>query len=280
LESLISAGAFDSLMPGSETAGAWRAKNFAAIDQALSHGQRAAEDRMMGQSGLFAVAAGETPAAEVLPDVPAWPQDEVARREKLAVGFYLSAHPLDNYKSILTGMRLRDISEYQNLESDQNVKLAGMISGLQVRTSKRGNRFAQFRFEDRSGGLKGVLLGENFNKLSHMLADDGLFIAEGNIKVEEGGSTFMINELRSLYEAEALQARTIDLTVPEAKSDPQFLEDLFRLLERERGHCGVSLSIWAGPAKVHLSAAELNVAPSRQLQKDLEERGCSVAWLQ
>jgi DNA polymerase-3 subunit alpha len=280
LESLISAGAFDSLMPEETTSGEWRAKNFSAIDQALSHGQRAAEDRMMGQSGLFAVAAGETPPDEALPDVPAWPQDEVARREKLAVGFYLSAHPLDNYKSILAGMRLRNISEFQNLEADQTVKLAGMISGLQVRTSKRGNRFAQFRFEDRSGGLKGVLLGENFNKLSHLLADDGLFIAEGNIKVEEGGSTFMINELRSLYEAEALQARTIDVTVPDAKVDPQFLEDLYRLLERERGHCGVSLSISAGPAKVQLSAAELNVAPSRQLQKDLEELGCTVAWVQ
>jgi DNA polymerase-3 subunit alpha len=280
LESLISAGAFDTLVPQSEGSGAWRAKNFAAIDQALSHGQRAAEDRIMGQSGLFAVAAGETPAAEILPDVPPWPQGEVARREKAAVGFYLSAHPLDNYTAILSAMRLRNISEFANLQADQNVKLAGMVSGLQVRTSKRGNRFAQFRFEDRSGGLKGVLLGDNFNKLANQLVDDGMFIAEGNIKVEEGGSTFMINELRSLHEAEAMQARTIDVTVPEAKVEPKFLEDLYRLLERERGHCGVSLSITAGPARVQLAASELNVQPSRQLQKNLEDRGCTVAWVQ
>jgi DNA polymerase-3 subunit alpha len=177
-------------------------------------------------------------------------------------------------------MRLRPIADFANIQADQMVKLAGMISGLQVRTSKRGNRFAQFRFEDKSGGLKGVLLGDNFNKLSHLLVDDGLFIAEGNLKVEEGGATFMINELRSLYEAEAMQARMIDVTVPEAKLEPQFLEDLYRLLERERGHCGVSLSISAGPAKVQLTAGELNIAPSRQLQKDLEERGCTVAWVQ
>ncbi|HTH51902.1 MAG TPA: DNA polymerase III subunit alpha, partial [Pyrinomonadaceae bacterium] len=279
LESLISAGAFDSLRSDSDTTGAWRAKLFASIDASLSHGQRAAEDRMMGQSGLFAAASGES-SAEVLPDVPAWAQDEVARREKAAVGFYLSAHPLDNYAGILAGMRLRPIADFANIQADQNVKLAGMISGLQVRTSKRGNRFAQFRFEDRSGGLKGVLLGDNFNKLSHLLVDDGLFIAEGNLKVEEGGATFMINELRSLYEAEAMRARTIDVTVPEAKIEPKFLEDLYRLLERERGHCGVSLSMAAGPAKVKLAASELNIAPSRQLQKDLEERGCSVQWVQ
>ena len=280
LESLISAGAFDSLIADGDTTGAWRAKLFGAIDAALSHGQRAAEDRLMGQSGLFGMSEGNAASSEVLPNVAAWAQDEVARREKAAVGFYLSAHPLDNYTHILAAMRLKNISEYANLQSDQNAKLAGMISGLQIRTSKRGNRFAQFRFEDRSGGLKGVLLGENFNKLSHLLADDGLFIAEGNIKVEEGGSTFMITELRSLHEAEAMQARNVAVTVPESKVEPKFLEDLYRLLERERGHCGVSLSIEAGPARVQLSAVDLNIAPSRQLQRDLEERGCSVNWLQ
>ncbi len=236
---------------------------------------------MMGQSGLFMTADGDASSSEVLPDVPAWPQDEIARREKLAVGFYLSAHPLDNYAGILAGMRLKAIGDHVDLQSGQNVKLAGMISGLQVRTSKRGNRFAQFRFEDRSGGMKGVVLGENFNKLSMLLADDGLFIADGVIEAPEGQEpTLKVQELRSLYEAEALQARTIEVIVPETKVASQFLEDLYRLLERERGHCGVSLSISAGPAKVQLTAGELNIAPSKQLQKDLEDRGCTVAWLQ
>ena len=280
LESLISAGAFDSLMNAGETAGLWRAKLFASIDVALSHGQRAAEDRMMGQSGLFGMAEGDEPAAEVLPEVPAWPQDEVARREKTAVGFYLSAHPLDRYAGILSDMRLKAIADYDDLQSGQNIKLAGMISGLQVRTSKRGNRFAQFRFEDRSGGIKGVILGDSFNKLSPLLADDGLFIADGVIEAPEGQEpTFKVQELRSLFEAEALQARTIDVSVPDAKVDPQFLEDLFRLLERERGHCGVSLTISAGLARVKLSSNELSIAPSRQLQRDLEDRGCTVAWV-
>jgi len=225
------------------------------------------------------VVDGDSPS-EVLPDVPAWPQDEVARREKLAVGFYLSAHPLDKYTSILGDMRLKSIGDYDDLQSGQNLKLAGMISGLQVRTSKRGNRFAQFRFEDRSGGIKGVILGDSFNKLSPLLADDGLFIADGVVEAPEGQEpTFKVQELRSLFEAEAMQARTIDVTVPDSKVEPQFLEDLFRLLERERGHCDVSLTISAGPARVKLASKELSIAPSRQLQRDLEDRGCTVAWV-
>jgi DNA polymerase-3 subunit alpha len=281
LESLIAAGAFDSMMPEGSTAGEWRPRLFAAIDSALAQGLRASEDRMMGQSGLFGVADGETAVAETLPVVPAWPQDEVARREKLAVGFYLSAHPLDNFAGLLAGMRLKSIAEYDDLQSGQMVKLAGMISGLQVRTSKRGNRFAQFRFEDRSGGIKGVVLGENFNKLSMLLADDGLFIAEGQIEAPEGQDpTLKVTDLRSLYEAEAMQARTIDITVPDAREDMKFLEDLYHLLERDRGHCGVSLNVAAGPARVKLIAADLSIAPSRALQRELEDRGCTVAWVQ
>jgi DNA polymerase-3 subunit alpha len=117
-----------------------------------------AEDRLRGQSGLFG--GGDTTSTdEVLPYAEPWPQAEVAKREKAAIGFYLSTHPLDNYKDLLAGMRLKAIAEFDDLRSGDVVKIAGMISALQVRTSKRGNRFAQFRFEDRSGGIKGVVLG-------------------------------------------------------------------------------------------------------------------------
>ena len=78
----------------------------------------------------------------------------IAKREKAAVGFYLSTHPLDDYKDLLAGMRLKSIAEYDNLQSGQNIKIAGMITSTQIRTSKRGNRFAQCRIEDRSGSME------------------------------------------------------------------------------------------------------------------------------
>ncbi len=280
LESLIAAGAFDSLMPEELEPGAWRAQLHAAIESALQQGQRMAEDRLRGQSGLFgAVESDDADTGEALPYAEPWPQSEVAKREKAAVGFYLSTHPLDNYSDLLAGINLKNIAEFEDLKSGDFVTLAGMISGLQIRTSKKGNRFATFRFEDRSGGIKGVVLGENFNKLSMMLADDEMFIADGKIEAPEGQEpTLMINELKSLDETVATRAKAVNIEIPQDMTEAYF-EDLYSVIARERGRCSVILTIIAGETKVKLETGGLGITGSRSLQRELETRGCDVDWV-
>ncbi|MEO7538702.1 MAG: DNA polymerase III subunit alpha, partial [Pyrinomonadaceae bacterium] len=282
LESLIAAGAFDSLMPGGVEIGSWRARLQAAIDSALQQGQRLCEDRLRGQSDLFGESeTTDTNIAESLPDAAPWEPAEIAKREKAAIGFYLSTHPLDNYKDLLAGIKIKNIAEFDDLKSGDVVKIAGMITGLQIRTSKRGNRFAQFRLEDRTGGIKGVVLGDNFNKLSIMLADDGMYIAEGNIEASDGQeATLKVNDLKSLDETVAASAREVTITVPPQNQTEAYFEQLYGLLERDRGRCNVFLYLDAGNTKVKLHAAALSVAGSRALQRDLEARGCVVNWVQ
>ncbi len=281
LESLIAAGAFDSLMPEGGEIGAWRAQNNAAIESALQQGQRAAEDRMRGQSGLFGAVENDGVTNEALPDAVPWSQSEVAQREKAAVGFYLSTHPLDDYKDLLAGLRLKSIAEYDDLQSGQNIKIAGMISGLQIRTSKRGNRFAQCRIEDRSGSIKGLLIGESFNKLSSSLADDGLFIVEGSIEAAEGQEpTLRISGVESLDAAEARSARELHIKIPALNgSTESYLEELLLLFDRHKGGCRVFLEVNADSANVVLQSEGILVEGSRALQGELEKRGCSVNWV-
>jgi DNA polymerase-3 subunit alpha len=281
LESLIAAGAFDSLKSDGVEIAAWRARNHAAIDSALQQGQRVAEDKLRGQSGLFGTADSSSGEAETLPDAAPWPQSEVARREKGAIGFYLSTHPLDDYKEVLAAMRLKSIAEYDDLQSGQTIRIAGMISGLQIRTSKRGNRFAQCRIEDRSGSIKGLLIGESFNKLSSSLADDGLFIFDGSVEVAEGQEpTLRINSLESLDEAGARNARELHIQVPALNgSTESFLEELLLVFDRHKGGCRVFLEVDADGVNVTLRSEGVLVEGSRSLQRDLEERGCSVVWV-
>ncbi len=280
IESLIAAGAFDSLKPEDTEIGSWRAQHHEAIESALQQGQRMAEDRQRGQSGLFGVVESNEPDIEALPHAEAWSQSEVAKREKAAIGFYLSTHPLDNYKELLAGINLKNIAEFDDLKSGDMVTLAGLISGLQIRTSKKGNRFATFRFEDRSGGIKGVALGESFTKLSTLLKDDEMFIADGKIEASEGQEpTFMINELRSLDEAVTTRARELSITLPDGSGSEAYFESLYTILERERGRCNVTITLNAGETKVKLEAAGLAVAGSRALQREIENYGCTVEWV-
>lgn len=280
LESLICAGAFDSMMPEGSDAGAWRARLFGAIEIALQQGQRASEDRLRGQSGLFGAPENSTEtAADELPDAPAWSAGELASREKAAVGFYLSTHPLDNYQDLLGQLKIRNVADQDGLEAGANVTMAGMISLSLTRVSKKGNRYCTFRLEDRSGAIKCVVLGESLSKLAELLRDDELVIADGKIESAEGQEpTLRIENVRSLIDAEAERARTLTVIVPVEFQTEQHLEALYRLLERDRGRCEVYLAMTAGGTNIKLHAEGFGVYPSRMLQRDLEAQGYAIDW--
>lgn len=280
LESLIAAGAFDSLMSEGMDPGMWRAQHHAAIEPALQQGQRVSEDKLRGQSGLFAAAeTSESKAVDGLPQADPWPPGEISKREKAAVGFYLSTHPLDGYQSLLSSIKIRNIAEFDDLKSGDTVTLAGMINALQVRNSKRGNRFCTLRLEDRSGGIKCLAWSEAFGKFSALLKDDEMVIAEGKIEANDGQEpTLIINDLKSLDDAVATRAKKLNITIPSRASDDEYFEDLFSLLGDHRGRCDVFLNLTADDTIVKIHADAVSVAGSRGLQRELENKGCVVDW--
>jgi DNA polymerase-3 subunit alpha len=281
MESLISAGAFDSLMPEGTDVAAWRSRLFGGVTDILQFGQRSWEDKARGQSDLFGgTSSDETMDLGSLPLTPAWSQGEMSRQEKAAVGFYLSVHPLDNFKATLEKLGILALADYDQFVPGQTVFLAGLVSGLQVRYSKKGNRFGMFRLEDRSGGIKCIAWGETFGRISSMLKDDELIIAEGRIEGSEGQEeTLIVTDIKLLADAQPMRAREAAIRLPESVFDETFYEKVFKLLSDNRGECGVSLKIPAGEVEAHLEAAHIRVKGSAKLQDELEKLGCRVDWL-
>ncbi|NNE99572.1 MAG: DNA polymerase III subunit alpha, partial [Pyrinomonadaceae bacterium] len=187
LESLVTSGAFDSLNPNGANIAEWRARMFAGIKGALSHGQKAWENRIRGQDDLFADFESTSAAGEQdLPEAKAWSEKELAMREKAAVGFYLSTHPLDSYFVTLEELRIKDISSYADVQPGERLKIAGLVSKFQARHSKKGNLFCIFRLEDQSSQVKCLAWAEAYNKFSKDLADEELLVVEGRVESNEG----------------------------------------------------------------------------------------------
>jgi DNA polymerase-3 subunit alpha len=281
MESLITAGAFDSIMPAGSHVAHWRARLHRGATDILQFGQRSWEDKTRGQSDLFgAAASGETIDLSSLPHCEPWTQGEMSRHEKAAVGFYLSVHPLDNFQSTLERLAIRKLADFDEFVPGQTVYLAGLVSSLQVRYSKKGNRFGTFRLEDQSGGIKCVAWGETFGRIASLLRDDELIIAEGRIEGVEGqDETLIINDVKLLADAEPVRAREAAITLPSSVFDEQFYERVFRLLSDHRGECGVNLRIRAGDVEAELETTDISVKGSAKLQQELQDLGCSVEWI-
>jgi DNA polymerase III subunit alpha len=285
LESLISSGAFDSIMPTDFTVNLWRARLFAGIDGSLSHAQRTWNDRLNGQSLLFG--AQETiessNASDELPEVEAWTQQKLTQEEKSAVGFYLSNHPLDNFVELLSDLKIKDIADYSDVQSGERISIAGIISGFQVKYSKKGNRFAIFRFEDQSNGVKCLVWSEAYGKISGLLENDRMLILTGKVETSEAQEfTLFVDEAESLDDALAARATKLFVSVVENESKGVNFDDIFDSLSRNAGRNQAACDVYFDfttlqNVKVRF-LSQLRVQGSKSIENDLKSKGYDVNW--
>jgi DNA polymerase-3 subunit alpha len=154
-ESLISAGAFDCF-------GYDRSQLFGGLERMMGMASRAQENAASGQTDIFGAALGAQPEKLVLPVTAAWLPAERLHREFAAIGFYLSAHPLDEYKALLEKMRVQNWVDFQAAVKRGATagRLAGTITGKQERKTRTGNKMGVINFSDTSGQFEAVLFSE------------------------------------------------------------------------------------------------------------------------
>ncbi|HEX7725078.1 MAG TPA: DNA polymerase III subunit alpha [Rhizomicrobium sp.] len=143
-ESLVRAGAFDALSPN-------RKQLVESSDAVLSDAARTARERETGQVSLFGEAAASTEELRLAP-VDDWLAHERLGEEFSAIGFYLSGHPLDNYRTSLT--RLQALT-YAQIQEDRRSNFVASVAGTLIRKSERRGRndqnYAFVSFSDPTG---------------------------------------------------------------------------------------------------------------------------------
>jgi len=159
IESLIKAGAFDSL-------GARRSQHMAVLDRAMDLGQKRQRQTTSGQHGLFMGDSTLAPPAPLeLRDVPDWTEAERLAGEKEVLGFYVTGHPLEKYMAKLAAITRHDSASLEELKHETPVTLAGILTGFRVRPSKKGDLWASGNLEDNRGSVELLVFpqGESTN---------------------------------------------------------------------------------------------------------------------
>jgi DNA polymerase III subunit alpha len=164
LESLIAAGALDCF-------GYDRAAMTGGVERMLGMAQRAQENSVSGQIDIFGLATAGPPQKLTMPQAEPWLPAERLHREFQAVGFYLSAHPLDEYKAALQKMRVQSWGEFSAAVKRGATagRLAGTITAKQERKTRTGNKMGVVQFSDTSGQYEAVLFSEGLAQYRDML---------------------------------------------------------------------------------------------------------------
>ena len=287
LESLVCAGAFDSFCAEGMTNDVWRARLFAAVESALTRGTRAQKAREVGQNALFGGARGggdggapET-RTDVLPEVAPWSKTELLNGEKNAIGFYITGHPLEAYADTLSKLKCTQTSSMVEQGAGKVINVGGVVTEAQVRTTKKGDRFGLFRLEDQDGGVKCVAWPDVYGKFGKLIVDDQALVVTGRLELSDDNvCTVIVAEIMLLEEAVQKRAKTLVVRLPRELSEGAKLEDIWQLLQTNKGECEVLFEMLLDGVLVRTkSHSTLRVAGGLQLETKLRESGCVVDWM-
>ncbi|MCX6959744.1 MAG: DNA polymerase III subunit alpha, partial [Verrucomicrobia bacterium] len=180
LESLVKAGAFD-------WEGRHRAELFVAIEGAMGAAASVQKDRASGQVSLFDSFADLAPAPAASStgsdsSVERWTRAEQLGHEKELLGFYVTGHPLDDYRGNLESGSYGSTAEALLMTEAGSVRLAGLLATVEKKfTKKDGRPFGVMTLEDDSGTLEMTAWDETFSK-HEMILKPGSVIS-CNVKV-------------------------------------------------------------------------------------------------
>ena len=194
LESLVKCGAFDFT-------GEDRAAVFIGIDEALSASASSHRDRIAGQHSLFdSVIEEETPKKrESRHYVPPWPVSEKLGYEKELLGFYVTGHPLDEYRSVLEGGKYKAISSLAEQEDKSTIQVAGALEVVDKKfTKKDGKPFAIVMLEDLTGSIEIMIWNEVFLKSSAHLEKGRVVSITARLDKRDDGLRLVASEIKPI----------------------------------------------------------------------------------
>jgi DNA polymerase-3 subunit alpha len=234
LENLARAGAFDSLNTN-------RRQVVESADLILRRAAATAAEREDGQISLFAEQPGAPPPPLQLPGVEDWLSMDRLREELNAVGFYLSAHPLDSYAGKLARLGVVRSVDVFGRGLSGSVILAGTVIAKRERSSAKGNRYAFVQLSDASGLFEITVFSELLAARRPLLEAGQSLLIRAQAQTEGEGVRCVAEELEPVAEAAAKLGTTVNIHLDSSAALPGMQA---ALAGQGRGQDAVRLIVW------------------------------------
>jgi len=246
IEALIFAGAFDEFQVD-------RSNLLASLDLAIEKGE--SYQNLGGQTSFL-----DDDEEAIYEQVPPLTLKERLYFEKEVLGFYISAHPVDNFKKIIQHLPVTAISDI-NVNSKQVYQLAVYIEDVKQIQTKDGKPMAFLKINDPTGGLDGIVFPDVFERIGSLLNKGALLWVKGSLdqKSNEGQRQVIFQEAKDLKEVEV--PSRLFLRIKTEIGTKSLLYQLKDVLRQHEGSCRVFLFYENKEQLVEL-ASKYQVTPS------------------
>ena len=265
LEGLIQCGAFDF-------AHIHRSRLYGALDEVIRFCGVCQDPN---QLNMFELLGGEDAGVHGLldlPEVDEWDEREKLRKEKEALGFYITGHPLDRFKAEIKRLATCAIEGLTNLRDKSQVKVAGVIEQLKIKRTKRGDRMAILVLEDATGSTEVILFPDVFNSCSPLLKGDEPLLISGTAEVDGNSAKIIAQEIESLETVQQRSIKAIELRLHPQSASRKVLEQIRDVFFRYPGECSVLFRVDTGQGKELIIAAHdhYRISPCDEVRGEIE----------
>lgn len=268
LEALIHSGAFDELEPN-------RRKLFLNIERATLLAQRYKEKpETHGQEGLF----GDDEVTDVYKNFSMQEYEDYTEMEKFVlekqyIGFYLTGHPLEQYREVIenfTNLSFGDDVTEIEFEKLNPAKMCGIINNLQVKTSKRGKKFVVFNLSDFYSSGECVAFESLYEANESLFKEDMPVLVEG--KAEENGDKIkiVVDNIYNLATYQERKMNNIVINIFEAKLDEESLRRAKQIIESNPGNCRLFFHLINNGNSRLFNVKETKVSSGKQVIDELK----------
>ena len=269
IESLIKAGAFDSL--GSSRRGLMMVY-LEALDS-ISETKRA---ESIGQFDLFGSANTEAPTSVsgLQLDIPTgeWEKRMLLTYEREMLGLYVSDHPLLGMEHVLRAavdIPLSQLSD-DSVGHDQIVTIGGLITQVQRKVSKQGNAWAIVSIEDLEGAADVLFFATTYVNYAMNLIEDQVVTIRGRVDKREEAPRITALEM-SLPDITGAPAGPLVITMSAARVTPPLVDRMKEILRSHPGSREVHLKLDDGQKGLVMKIDDdLRVTASPSLSADLK----------
>jgi len=264
-ESLVLAGGFDSFGRINRSQFFTEDSNGRLfLENVMKFGGRVQENKDSSQVSLFGGGEVEELAEPQAPRAEPWPTLTKLSKEKEVVGIYISGHPLDDFKLEIDSFCKGSVSDLVKLEenANQELRIAGIITDAQHRTTKHGNPFGTFDIEDYGDSNRLFVFGEDYMRFKHMIALGTFVYISGRIAPRKYGDgwEFKINTMDLLTELRDKRAKVLKLEVESSDITDRVIDDLYNVVMDHSGSCQLKFII-----KDHKTNAKIKM-PSKTMK--------------
>ncbi len=275
LEAAIQAGLFDSIESRN------RATLLHNLGTVMDIAQKRKEDRETGQGSLFEDMEEEVEMPVVWEEVEGWSSDERLRMEKEHLGFYVSGHPLDNWKEIWEKTTNLNIDNILRASTGKQYSLLGMVKNVRPLVTRKGDRMAFAVLEDFNGTVELTIFSKCFEQYGHLLAEDSILGVTGTVDLSRDNPQIKVNKIQVPEDMPSIAVQDVHIELEDGDFTEETLIDLRSFLQEMPGPCALYLHLpGSGNTTVVIRASsQLTLAADDSvLERIKNQRNIAAVW--